>query len=95
VGEKKESGGRLNETKKKQLPFKVTEARGQCHKTFYGRNCIGIGVTRSKYAASGVITAVKSLKYWPQGLMAQKIYICNLRIFVISSSVCPWQAFLA
>jgi hypothetical protein len=37
---------------------------GQCHKKFYGRNYIAIGVTQSKlekYVASGVITAVKSL----------------------------------
>ncbi len=33
---------------------------GQCHKTFHGNNYVAIGVTQSKYAASGVITAVKS-----------------------------------
>jgi hypothetical protein len=22
-----------------------------------------------------------------------KIYVCNLRMFVVSKSVCPWQAF--
>ncbi len=36
---------------------------GQCYKTFYGRNCVAIGITvkiTEKYAASGVITAVKS-----------------------------------
>jgi hypothetical protein len=38
---------------------------------------------------------IKALQYRPRVQCYKKISIRNLRIFLISQSVCPWQAFLA
>jgi len=36
---------------------------------------------------------LKGANYAPKGLYYKTFYGRNLRIFTISSSVCPWQAF--
>jgi hypothetical protein len=35
----------------------------------------------------------KVAKHWPWSRSYKSAYMRNLRIFVMSSSVCPWQAF--
>jgi hypothetical protein len=53
------------------------------------RNTLAYRVTES-------ITTVKLfVEYIPRGLYYKTFYGGNLKIFVISENVCPWQAFPA